>query len=175
MPEYKDIINYIISFSSVAVTGIFSYLVWRATQKSTKVAQESYNLSQSIISSQKQLKVNVKGEFIRLIISRANDVIDILRIQNSGANISKMKSIPKNCGLSEMQIAEYFDVDERGIINKSWDILNDYLEKFWTDKYGKFKDSFSGNEIDYAITSTTEPLEAFTSLLRKMEELKIGG
>lgn len=172
MPEFKDIIYYSISFLGIVITGLFSFLVWKATKKSTQVAQESYNLSQSIINSQKQLKHNVKNEFVRTILLRANDVLVSLEVQRKGLNTAIIAKIPKECGLSEVQLAEYFGLEEREIINKTWDILNNYLDKHWTDKNGQFKGTFSGDELVNVIEAVTEPIEAFNFLINNLEKIR---
>lgn len=169
MPECKDIFYYSISVLGILITGLFSFFVWRATVKSTQLAQESYNLSQSMINSQKQLKINIKNEYIHAIISRANVVLDSLTVQKEGLIPDKIKEIPKKCGLSEVELAEYFDIKEREIINDAWDILNKYLNKYWTERNGKFKGSFNRDELNEVILSIEKPIEIFNQLVNSLK------
>lgn len=174
MPECKDIIYYIISVIGIIVTGIFSYLVWKATKKSTQVAQESYNLSQSIINSQAKLKANIRDQFISKVLSNANVVLEILTIQRSQLTL-RMERIPKSCGLSETELAEYFEQKEREIIYKAWEMLNGYIEKYINDSTGKIRKSFYDEEADHATKATIPLIQTFTSLINSLDVMKKGG
>lgn len=170
MPECKDIINYIITSLGLLVTGIFSYLVWKATQQSTEVAKASYKLSESIINSQLQLKAKIKEEYIRNVCKNINEVIEGLKSQKSALSAYKINNIPRSCGLTEEQIAEFFSDLERQAINNAWESLDNYIQDYWTDTHGKIKESFIGNEAEAARKYINKPLDVFNKLVELMEK-----
>ena len=139
MPEWKDIINYVIAIIGILTTGIFSYLVWKATEKSNEVAIASHKLSEAIINSQADLKSKARNEYIRTVLKNASIVKDALNAQSTSFVVDRMKEIQGNCGVTEEKLAEYFEKNETDKINEVWGLLGDYIDNDLKDRYGKFR------------------------------------
>lgn len=169
MIEDKDIVYYIISSIGIFITGIFSFLVWRATVANNKVAKSNYELSRSIIENKNETNRRIKDEFINLIISNTKKVKENLLIQQKELNFVYIKTIPKKCGLTELQFAEFFDAYEIEIIKKCWNELDEYLFKYWKNSCGEFKNSFIGDEATKAKEGTKKIISICNAILEYYE------
>lgn len=165
MIEDKDIIYYIISSIGILVTGIFSFLVWKATVASNKVANSNYELSRSIIDNKNETNRRIKDEYIDLVISNTQKIKENLLIQQKGLNFLYIQNIPKKCGLTELQLAEFFDAYEAEIIKKCWNELEEYLFVHWKDNHGEFKSSFIGDEASKAKEGTKKVISKCNVIL----------
>ncbi len=164
LAEQKDLINYIISSIGILVTAIFSYLVWRATVKSTEVSQRSYELTQAILKDQAKIDNATKEEFKETLLNVVGVVKKILINTKDNNGYVSMSRIPREHGLSENTVAKYFDKSERDCIKKSWDKLDDYMNQHFTEIDGNHKTTFRGNELDIAKQSLVEVILEFELL-----------
>ena len=165
MPEFKDIIYYIISLLGILITGLFSFLVWRATKKSSEATIASYRLSESIINANKKIHERLRKQYLLHLAKNVAEVMRILEIQKKSSNLVVIDQIPRNSGLNNKEVAEFLP-DKMEDVSKLWSLLNDYLNVYWI-RNGKF---ITG--IDYGNAQLKERIhKESTDLYNNFEKL----
>lgn len=170
MPECKDIINYIISFFGIVVTGIFSFLVWKAAQKSNEIAKANYKLSESIIKSQENLNKAVKIECLKTVLHTAIEIKSVLTSHSENLLTKKVIELPKNSGLSKEQTAEFLDISVKDKINEAWNSLENYISNNLLDHYGRVKGTLYSDEVERIQKNTSIPIEKFQELIEIIDK-----
>lgn len=124
MPEVKDFIYYTVSIIGIFVTGIFSLLVWEATDKSNDLHEE--------IMKQNELeKQKIKIEYKRTVYNKAKRVKDALDKQLENLDGKLIENVPNDCGLSEKELGRHFSDKERELIRGLWEDFNKYKSDYF--------------------------------------------
>ncbi|WP_025848716.1 hypothetical protein [Paenibacillus ehimensis] len=131
----------IVAFLGVILTGIFSFLLWRATIRSTRAAESSAEaaraatrLAESAERERKEKASAIRAQLILDILNKA-DVMRkfIVSHQRGETNVETMKSIPRTHSIPAFHLAEYFTNEERQFINDAWESYDKYIKDFWTN------------------------------------------
>lgn len=170
MPECKDIINYIITFFGIVVTGIFSFLVWKATQKSNEIAKANYKLSESIIKSQENLNKAVKIECLKTVLHTAIKIESVLTSHSKNLLTKKVIELPKNSGLTKEQTAEFLDSLVKDKINDAWNSLESYITNNLLDDFGRMKGTLYSDEVERIQKNTSVAIEKFHQLIEVLNK-----
>lgn len=137
----------ILAMINILVTGIFSFLVWKATKVGADAAKLTYELNEKIVRNEELAKKSLKDEYITKVYLRLLEFENAVRKQTKKLDVHAMKRAPKTSGLTDEQRARYFTREELNIIDEIWLEIEEYLDRHWTNKDGTFKEAFDGIEL----------------------------
>ncbi|MEF3312343.1 hypothetical protein PV433_26000 [Paenibacillus sp. GYB004] len=130
----------VVAFIGIILTAIFSFLLWRATLRSTMAAESSAEAARAatrlaeITERERKEKIAIVREQLRNDIrSKAVEMrYFIVAHQRGFTTTETMKSIPRSHAIPVFYLAEYFTDEERQRINDAWDSYDKYIKDFWT-------------------------------------------
>lgn len=150
----------------VLFTAVFSYLVYRVTDNSTKIAEEALNLNRRLIQEEarrefQQRKI-IRMQIVPGIIDKSNVVYDALTEEDVSRMFKKIRDAPTELEVDVKDFAEYFSEDEVLTVTKAWSMYTDYRKSFYKPRYG-------GNEIEILKEKAPPVIEAFADIFKKIE------
>ncbi|WP_400162904.1 hypothetical protein ACAF76_008330 [Brevibacillus sp. TJ4] len=143
-----------ISGVNVIITGVFSFLVWKATKQSSETAQSSYDLTREILNKQLREEQATKELYMNNIMRKAVKVQMAVVSQMNGIKPEILAKAPRTHGLTEVELAKYFDDFQRETIIAIWNLFEQYLRPEWLDQEGKIKQQFDEDEQQRIMAST---------------------
>ncbi len=128
-------IGVIITFIGICVTGIFSYLLWRATKETNNLAKANYELAATVAEYQKSKEEGIKNRYRTQLWKKLQHLYYSLSCQTGVKfDFKALMEAHLNCknhGLSDEIIGQYFSEEERFLIDTVWAQFNDYIETHW--------------------------------------------
>jgi hypothetical protein len=128
-----------ISGVNVIITGFFSFLVWQATKQASDTAQSSLDLSKEILGRQLREEQAAKELYMNRVYRKAVKVQWAVWSQLGGLKPELLMTAPRTHGLTEIELAKYFDDTQRETTVTIWDLFNQYLRPVWLDETGDVK------------------------------------
>lgn len=125
----------------IAVTGLFSYFVWKATQKQADATDETANLTAATLELTKQLaqrdeqKVSeihskIKKQLTVIIIADTEEAYKKITGLSREEIFNKLSQGTGKLRVGIKDIAEYFTTEEYDAIMDGWNSYNEYLRKY---------------------------------------------
>ncbi|MGS2797957.1 hypothetical protein [Bacillus velezensis] len=128
-----------IQLIGIFTTGVFSFLVWKATVKSNELSKENVELTNTIKRHERALYEEKEWRYRRTyahwVDSRIGKMIDAVGKQINGYSPVSIKEIPREVGLSNDTLAAYFTISEVADILHIYEYFNDYLKDHWLKQY----------------------------------------
>ena len=138
MPELKDIIVYILTFTSITVSGIFSYLLYSVSKKAADASKLSAQLTEVTLELNKKInelemkkEENLTKAMRELYLSRLKNqlyyIMSFLKIEDIKKIIKFANFVPISHGIPEDDLVRYFDRIEALKLDQSFELLREYL------------------------------------------------
>ncbi|MBC9025745.1 MULTISPECIES: hypothetical protein [Bacillus] len=131
-----------IQLIGIFTTGVFSFLVWKATVKSNELSKENVELTNIIKRHERALYEEKEWRYRRTyahwVDSRIGKMIDAVAKQINGYSPVSIKEIPREVGLSNDTLAAYFTTSEVADILSIYEHFNDYLKDHWLNYAGEY-------------------------------------
>lgn len=163
-------ISNIIAACGVLVTGIFSYLLWKANKEMANIAKATLKLSEEIVVKEENRLIEYKRIMRRQLLPKIlgnTQAAYHAVVDTDSMNIyRKLKRAPESLNIDKRELAEYFSADEVGLIIRAWEIYENYRAKY-------FKESYSGNEIDILLEKAPIVIENFCDLENMLNDIKV--
>ncbi|MDN5389867.1 MULTISPECIES: hypothetical protein [Bacillus] len=136
----------------IFTTGVFSFLVWKATVKSNKLSKENFEFAKEIKQIEKTIQDNREWKYRRIyahwIDTRINKMITALLKQIYEYDPDYIKDVPREIGLSNDTLAKYFTISEVTDILYVFELYNDYLKEHWLKTKEEFYTGHSDSEYE---------------------------
>lgn len=126
----------VVSTVGIFVTGVFSWLLWRATQQTNKLAMESLKLSK-IITQQNELKeerirYQHRLDIVRKFGEMQSLLIEIDKCNRDHEELELIHSFEgkfgNGLGINSTEIGLYFSDTEGFLLKKFWEDFLDYKQ-----------------------------------------------
>ncbi|MEH7346017.1 hypothetical protein V7122_19425, partial [Bacillus sp. JJ1532] len=131
------LLGVIVSALGIIVTGIFSFLLWKATKLTNELTKANYELASTVTKYQIEKENGVKSRYRSQVWKKVNFIVFTLRKQIEEGldykDVIETYSYCKEIGLSDEIIGMYFDQEEKFIIDSTWALFNDYVETWWKE------------------------------------------
>lgn len=135
-------IDQFISITGIALTAIFSCLVWwatRATAKATKAtvaaAEETLRLNERLATAEEtrnnEYRLIMKSQLSQFILNESKKAENALADFNSNEIFGRLKTAPESLNVTKEELAKYFSREEAEIISKAWTSYESYREKYF--------------------------------------------
>ncbi|CAN2250270.1 hypothetical protein STZ1_20322 [Bacillus subtilis] len=132
-----------IQLIGIFTTGVFSFLVWKATVKSNELSKESFQLTNTIQRHERALYEEKEWRYRRIYIHwvdfRIGKMMEAVTKQINGYDPASIMQIPRDVGLSNDTLAKYFTISEVADILHIYDYFNDYLKEHWLTHDGEYR------------------------------------
>lgn len=152
-----------IDLAGVFVTGLFSFLVWRATLKTVEVSKAMFELNQRVTlieeKREKEYRNNMRMQWIYSILADSEIVYNSLARESPiklHRAMLKIKDVDLKINMNDL--AAFFDDSEVKLINSTWDFYRKYKSDY-------FKEVYPGNEIDILFEKAPRVSEKFYLLI----------
>ncbi|MEK5235438.1 hypothetical protein NST99_07040 [Paenibacillus sp. FSL L8-0470] len=131
----------IISLLGVFATSIFSMLLWKATKRSTKAAEESAiaalastRIAENMEDQKAKLALALKSQYLVELKRQSMDImVELNKIKFQKLKNSRFFNKSAEPNIPPVYIAELFDAQDRYIINGAWLKLDTYLFNNWEE------------------------------------------
>lgn len=156
-----DIIANVIAVVSVVVTGIFSWLVYKATKATQRVAEETFSLNKRLIEEENK-RVEEHRKIMRLQLSQIL-LKEISEVELAMASTDPMyiynalKKAPIKSEVQIQDLADFFLEDEIKMINRAWNSYDVYRNNY-------YRKSYPGTEITVLVEKAPPVLEDINNL-----------
>ncbi|MDV2883823.1 hypothetical protein RYX45_01425 [Alkalihalophilus pseudofirmus] len=157
-----------IQLLGIIVTGIFSYLVWRATAKTAEIAQSNFEIQKLIQKQRDEELENVKFMYRATARTNMYQIIKALSDQRTNLNINVIQQAKSNHEFSEFEMAKYFDENERIMMVAFYSLYNQYLNKWWKDSTGDWLKSTKGEDVQRKKESSIDLAEELNTLAKQI-------
>ncbi|MFX3636867.1 MAG: hypothetical protein ACE3L7_02310 [Candidatus Pristimantibacillus sp.] len=147
----------------------------KAAQDSADAARLSYELSKQMFEMQKSEQQRyweaLRRRYYKIVLDNALYCHDALLrgysitqpYQTSQNSITKMKTAPTECGLTNEQLAEYFNNEEIEQIDKGWKAFNSFKGSHY------FEHGFDSEQENLAISEAHIPIMEITNVINILE------
>lgn len=168
-----------IQIIGIIVTGIFSFLVWKATQKQAEATIETAKLTSATLELSKRLaekaeiqnkefKEKIRRQLKVKILTVFDSVFNALNALSREQIHRQVTSAIKDLDVDDKEIASNFTKDEFDAITDAWNSYKEYLRKYFRMGYP----SNDGASLDdlYNRTDVVIPkLRKAINILRRSE------
>jgi|GEM_PF-4931336 hypothetical protein len=178
----SDLLVAISIFTNVVLTIIIICLNYRGSkinEQSAKAAEESaesakltYELSKQMserqISKEQRSWEALRRRYLRIARDNATACHYGLlkaysfRLDGKINSIEEMRDAPREHGLTNEQLAEYFSESEIKIIEWAWLVFNDFIKKY-------YKESYTEVEERIAISNAGGAIDAFRTVMETLD------
>ncbi|ASS76834.1 hypothetical protein CIG75_19060 [Tumebacillus algifaecis] len=165
--EFKDWVASILSLAGIIVTGWFSFLLWRANQKSAIIAAASLELTESITQSSLAERDVLREEYRKKAVAKAQSFLKGLTLLRDEKNTTLLNEIPINHGFTAVELSLYFDQSQRDMIERAWNSFRDFTERHRITADGRIKTTFYHGEHAAMISGTSTPIKEFEDFISK--------
>lgn len=129
-----------IAITGVVATGVFSYLIWKATKQGVEIAKASYRLSESIVRKQNENEEALKKEYREKVFNKAvraaSKLFDVLDNNYCLENLKELDGL----GLTDKELVKYFNAEEREKIKRAFDEFSELVKILGRRKKGEALD-----------------------------------
>ncbi|TCM99377.1 hypothetical protein EV294_102673 [Paenibacillus sp. BK033] len=144
-----------------------------AARDSAESAKLTYELSKQMFERQIKKEQRsweaLRRRYLRIVLNNARSChfgllqAYSVRIDGTSNSIVEIRKAPRGHGLTNEQLAEYFDDTEIETIDKAWLVFNDFITKY-------FKDPYNGDDELAAISNAGGTIEEFHKLISFIEK-----
>jgi hypothetical protein len=162
----------LVTFVGIIATAIFSYLLWRATERSTKAAESSASAAEAstrialgIEKERERLARDIKEQLLIGVKREATEILsqlDQIRLFTvNNSFILRTVSPP----ITAINLAEYFPQNERNTIISAWENYRNMIDMHWVLRYTAHL--HNGPEYQYSVAIPDD--EIYKTAFKKLE------
>lgn len=139
--EWIALSNVIIALLGVMATSLFSYLLWKATERSTKAAESSAAAAEASTRIAENLEIQraklakaMRSQYLVELKKQSMDImLELNRVKIQNLRNSRLFNMPIDPNIPPSYLAELFNAQDRNIINGAWLELDTYLFNNWEE------------------------------------------
>ena len=133
----------------IMMTGIFSFLLWRATKETNSLSKANFELSKTLVEYQRSKEEGMRNQYrnqlwkklqrlVYALMRQLNPKFDYLEIIKTHQNFNEH-------GLSDETLGFYFSEEERFLIGEVWSHFDAYVKTYWMQDGDYIKNNYRSN------------------------------
>ncbi|WMX58066.1 hypothetical protein [Peribacillus sp. R9-11] len=124
---FLTLLGIIVNLLGIVITGVFSWLLWKATHATNNLARLSYELSEKIADEKRNEEKNIRD---RNRIEMWKKVHSLSHTLEKESNFEELLTEPKTHGFEDELLAKYFNEEEQFLIDSVWATFEGHINQF---------------------------------------------
>lgn len=159
-----------ITLLGVIITGLFSFLVWKATKETADVAKATYKLSEKLALNEEnrsnKYRNIMRRQLVPHILKESEKVYNAVADTDASNLYLKLRNNTiETLNISMTDLAEYFSEEEVKLITKAWETYENYRSKY-------YRNGYNGNGMNILLEKNEPVIMDFYYLIEELKKVK---